>query len=100
MALKSLAYTKWADGARKNYEKCWYQPIDEIGLARQVLRFTLSEDVTAAIPPGDERLFQMALDLASDFEPLSAAERGTLLAGTAGITPLFETRPAGEPLVK
>jgi predicted aldo/keto reductase-like oxidoreductase len=78
LALKSLAYTKWPEGARKTYPKCWYQPVEQGDLARQALRFTLSEDVTAAIPPGDERLFQMALEQASEFEPLSAAERQKL----------------------
>jgi predicted aldo/keto reductase-like oxidoreductase len=89
LALKSLAYTKWPEGPRTAYPKCWYQPVEPGDLARQALRFTLSEDVTAAIPPGDERLFQMALELASDFKPLSAAERQTLLAGTVGIAPIF-----------
>jgi aryl-alcohol dehydrogenase-like predicted oxidoreductase len=89
LALKSLAYTKWPEGARRTYPKCWYQPVDQGELARQALRFTLSEDVTAAIPPGDERLFQIALELASEFKPLSPAERRTLLAGTAGIAPIF-----------
>jgi aryl-alcohol dehydrogenase-like predicted oxidoreductase len=89
LALKSLAYTKWPEGARKTYPKCWYQPVEQGDLARQALRFTLSEDVTAAIPPGDERLFQMALEQASEFEPLSAAERQKLLAGTVGIAPIF-----------
>ena len=89
LALKSLAYGKWPEGARKTYPKCWYQPVDNRDLAAKALRFTLSEDITAAIPPGDERLFQMALDLASGFKPLSAAERRTLLAGTAGVEPIF-----------
>ena len=89
LALKSLAYGKWPEGARKTYPKCWYQPVDNRELAAQALRFTLSEDITAAIPPGDERLFQMALDLAPGFKPLSAAERRTLLAGTAGVEPIF-----------
>jgi len=89
LALKSLAYTKWPEGARKTYPKCWYQPVEQGDLARQALRFTLSEDVTAAIPPGDERLFQMALEQASEFEPLSAAERQKLLAATVGIAPIF-----------
>jgi len=91
LALKSLAYTKWPEGARKSYPKCWYQPIEDGELARQALRFTLSEDVTAAIPPGDERLFQTALELAADFKPLSASERQSLLASTAGITPIFQS---------
>jgi len=89
LALKALAYTKWPEGARKTYPNCWYQPVEDGDLARQALRFTLSEDVTAAIPPGDERLFRMALEMASNFQPLSAGERRTLLAGTAGVEPLF-----------
>ena len=42
--------------------------------ARRALRFTLSHPVTAAIPPGEEAIFQMALKLAAEFEPLAAAE--------------------------
>jgi hypothetical protein len=53
------------------------------------LRFTLSEDITAAIPPGDEKIFQMALELAADFKPLSKRERANLLAGSKGTAPLF-----------
>jgi len=89
LALKSLAYGKWPEGARKTYPKCWYQPVDNRDLASKALRFTLSEDITAAIPPGDERLFEMALSLASEFKPLSPAERQALLAGTAGVEPIF-----------
>ena len=90
LALKALAYTRWPEGARESYPKCWYQPIEDDDLARRALRFTLSEDITAAIPPGDERLFQMALEQASEFKPLSAAERQRLLAETAGIAPIFK----------
>ena len=90
LALKAMAYTKWPEGATRTHPKCWYQPIDQGDLARQALRFTLSEDVTAAIPPGDERLFQMALELASEFKPLDAKERKTLLASTSGVAPIFK----------
>jgi aryl-alcohol dehydrogenase-like predicted oxidoreductase len=89
LALKSLAYTKWPEGTPKTHPKCWYQPVADRGMAAKALRFTLSEDITAAIPPGDEGLFEMALELASEFKPLSAGERRTLLAGTAGVEPLF-----------
>jgi predicted aldo/keto reductase-like oxidoreductase len=89
LALKALAHTTLEKGAQKKWAKTWYRPIDEINLARRALRFTLSEDVTAAIPPGHTELFRIALDLASAFEPLSPAERSALLADAAGVTPLF-----------
>jgi hypothetical protein len=76
-------------GAPRKYRKCWYEPVDEPELAARAVRFTLSQDVTAAIPPGDERLFRMALDIAAAFRPLSAAEQKELLESAAGTRPLF-----------
>ena len=53
------------------------------------LRFTLSHPVTAAIPPGDENLFAMALKLAAAFTPLSPAEVEAIKAKGLGADPLF-----------
>ncbi len=89
LALKALARTRVVKGAPRKYPKCWYEPIDDRETARQALRFTLSEDITAAIPPGDERIFRMALELAADFKPLTAGERQQLLAGARGTKPIF-----------
>lgn len=91
LALKAMARTRLERGAPRRYPKCWYEPLDDRETVAQALRFTLSEDVTAAIPPGDERLYRLALDVAAAFRPLSAAERQQLLATTAGIRPLFPT---------
>ena len=90
LALKTLAYTPWPKDAKRTYPKCWYRPIEDRALALQALRFTLSEDITAAIPPGDARLFRMAVDLAAEFTPLSARERTDLLASTRDLQPLFK----------
>lgn len=96
LALKALAYTPWDSREQKEnsgYEKCWYRPIDDLEKVRTALRFTLSEDVTSAIPPGDERVYRMAENLAAGFKPLSTTERDDLLASASGLTPLFP-RPA------
>lgn len=89
LALKTLAYSPWPEGMEKRYPKCWYRPVDDPRLARQALRFTLSEPVTAAIPPGDERLFHLALELASDFKPMTDMEKKKLLKATEQVEPLF-----------
>ena len=89
LALKALAYTRWSEGEERAYPKCWYRPVDDPELARQALQFTLSEDITAAIPPGDERLYRLALDLASNLEPLAPEKRQQLLAGTESLKPIF-----------
>ncbi len=89
LALKAMAYGRWRRGEERRYPNCWYRPIDDPILARKALRFTLSEKVVAAIPPGDERLFRMALGLARDFEPLGPREREELLASAARLRPVL-----------
>jgi len=89
LALKMLARSPWPDGAHRNYPQAWYQPIDDPEEARKAVRFTLSEDVTAAIPPGDIGLFRLAMDLASEFSPLSSGERAALVEEVRSINSLF-----------
>jgi aryl-alcohol dehydrogenase-like predicted oxidoreductase len=91
LALKMLARGPWPNAAKKTYAKAWYQPIDDLEEARKAVRFTLSEDVTAAIPPGDIRLFRLAMNLAAEFRPLTPEERIEILAETKDITPLFRS---------
>jgi aryl-alcohol dehydrogenase-like predicted oxidoreductase len=92
LALKMLARGPWPAGAEKVYPNAWYQPIDDIDAARKAVRFTLSEDVTAALPPGDLRLFRLAMDLAAEFQPLTREERADILAETGNMVPLFPLR--------
>lgn len=95
LALKALAHTPWDSKAQQKasgYTKCWYRPIDELELVRNALYFTLSQDITAAIPPGAEQVYRMAENLAAGFQPLSGDEQTALLASAAGLEPLF--RPA------
>ena len=89
MSLKSLSQTSWGKNEVRAYKKCWYKPIDDRSLAGKSLRFTLSQDITAAIPPGEAKLFRMALDIASVFKPLSEQEKKDLLASAVGFEPIF-----------
>ncbi len=94
LALKSLARQPWpGETQRRDWPKCWYQPIldpEEAGLS---IRFTLSQPVTAAVPPGDKRLFKKALELAHGFEPLGSEDEARLRQMAAKLNPLF-THPA------
>jgi len=91
LALKAMARQRWPEGdpMRQRYSKCWYQPLTEQNEARLGLYFTLSQPVTAAIPPGDESLFQMALDLAMGFRPVSEQEQKTLRQMARSLKPVF-----------
>jgi predicted aldo/keto reductase-like oxidoreductase len=74
LALKAMAKRPWQEGELKTVSKTWYEPLTDIEEANKGLRFTLSHPVTAAIPPGDEKLFSIALKLAMDFKPLNSKE--------------------------
>jgi diketogulonate reductase-like aldo/keto reductase len=94
LALKAMAHSPWPSGtdhASRPFPKCWYQPVSDPGLVSKALSFTLSQDITAAIPPGDVKLFRMAMNLASGFAPLSPEEQQSLLDETDGMIPLFKT---------
>jgi hypothetical protein len=53
------------------------------------MRFTLSQPLTAAIPPGDAALFRTALDLARSFVPLTVEEGRDLQKRAEPLEPLF-----------
>ena len=91
LALKGMARTVWPADQRHNHPepKCWYQPArfpDEASLG---LRWTLGHPIPAAIPPGDERYFRLAMNVAQNYKPLEAAEEEALLSGGRGLEPIF-----------
>jgi aryl-alcohol dehydrogenase-like predicted oxidoreductase len=91
LALKGMAKTVWSADQKKNHPepKCWYQPAafpDEASLG---LRWTLSHPITAALPPGDEKYFRLAMDVAQNYKPLEPHEEQALLSRGHGIEPIF-----------
>ena len=91
LALKSMAKTVWPDDQKKEHPepKCWYKPAGFPDEASMGLRWTLGHPITAAIPPGDERYFRLAMDVAQNYKPLAPHEEQTLLAGAQGAEPIF-----------
>lgn len=88
LALKALAWTPWPTKERK-YPKCWYQPQDDPAVAELLLRYTLDLPIVAAVPPGDGRLFRLAVGIAQRYRPLEAAERAELMERIKGVKPIF-----------
>jgi hypothetical protein len=58
--------------------------------AELAVRFTLGQPVTAAIPPGEESLFRLARDLASDSRALASVELTGLQALAGTLAPIFQ----------
>ena len=91
LALKAMAMTRRESGPRATYPKAWYHPIPESNeeLAELALRFTLSQPVTAAIPPGDAGLFRLAIKYAKRFRPITPDEEAALRTKAKELEPLF-----------
>jgi predicted aldo/keto reductase-like oxidoreductase len=89
LALKAMAKRPWPKDAARTHPKCWYEPLSEAAEARMGLRFTLSHPITAAIPPGDENLFSMAVGLAKNFTPLSQTEAEEIKVKALKGDPIF-----------
>lgn len=95
LALKAMARTLWEHASGKNerddYGKCWYEPLTNPEEALMGLRFTLSQaGLTAALPPGEESLFRLALDLAPRITPMTEKEMDEAQECVRKIVPIFD----------
>ena len=91
LALKAMACAPWPEGAKHTVPHCWYRPVEQSDLASLALRYTLTQEVTSAIPPGDERLFRLALNTARSLTPVTDAEQERLFAEAKSLLPIFHT---------
>jgi aryl-alcohol dehydrogenase-like predicted oxidoreductase len=89
LALKAMAWRRWEEGEERTIDKTWYKPLTDKEQAREGLRFTLSHPVTAAIPPGHENLFSMALGLATEFTPMDKDEIAAIKEKAMKTDPIF-----------
>ena len=94
LALKSCARRARMKDEKKKYKKCWYVPLDTEHDLAKGLYFTLSQPVTAAIPPGEEQFFRMALRLAPLFVPLADEEKEQLAISSSEVPKSLFSYPA------
>ena len=91
LALKAMAKTVWSDAQKTKHPepKCWYQPASFPDEASLGLRWTLGHAITAALPPGDEKYFRLAMNVAQHYIPLDQSEEQALLVSASGVQPIF-----------
>jgi predicted aldo/keto reductase-like oxidoreductase len=87
LCIKSAAKQAWPRRDHKDYNT-WYEPFDTPDELRESLRYTLSQDITAAVLPGESRLWPAMLDTADKFTPMSADEQAAAVAEAAAYRPL------------
>jgi aryl-alcohol dehydrogenase-like predicted oxidoreductase len=90
IALKAGAKGRWAQGAdRMGLAKAWYEPFTKAEDMKTGLRFTLSHPITTAIPPGEAKLFELALSLRNEITPMTPAEIEAIKKESASWDPIF-----------
>lgn len=89
LALKAMALTPLEQGEQKFDKNVWYRPIQDEEIMKMALKFTLSKNITAAVPPGENTLFLKALEFMNEFEPISGEETNKLLALAKNTKPIF-----------
>jgi aryl-alcohol dehydrogenase-like predicted oxidoreductase len=72
MAIKSVAKGTWEGSQRYN---TWYEPFDDAENLRKSLLFTLSQDITAAVLPGELSLWPAMIEAAQNYKPLTKKEQ-------------------------
>lgn len=89
LALKAMVRGSSRRNSSIDIPKAWYEPMTEPDEAVTGLRFALSHPVCLALPPGNEDLYQMALDHFHEFEPLEDQEIERLKREASQQNPLF-----------
>jgi aryl-alcohol dehydrogenase-like predicted oxidoreductase len=87
LCIKSVAKRAWPTGDHKGYNT-WYEPYDTADDLRKSLRYTLSQDITAAVLPGESRLWPAMLETADTFTPLGTEEQAAVVREAAAYRPL------------
>lgn len=89
LALKAMALTRLKDGEQKFYKNVWYKPILDEEIMKMALKYTLTKNITAAVPPGKNTLFLKALEFMNDFGEITAAETQKLAELSQVTEPVF-----------
>ncbi|MFA5309065.1 MAG: aldo/keto reductase [Dehalococcoidales bacterium] len=89
MAIKSVAKQAWPDRqANVHHYNTWYQPFDEATEIEKSVWFTLSQDITAAVLPGELSLWPMIISAAQRFKPLDKKTQQEYMNDAAQYQPL------------
>lgn len=89
LALKAMALTRLEQGEQKLYKNVWYRPVADEEVMKMALKYTLSKNITAAVPPGQNTLFLKALEFMNGYQPITNAETQKLLTLAETTKPVF-----------
>ncbi len=89
MAIKSVAKGEWHDTKTRQQHNTWYEPFTDEENLRKSLYFTLSQDITAAVLPGELSLWPTLIEAAHSFKPLTKKEQQEYMEEVKKYKPLM-----------
>jgi aryl-alcohol dehydrogenase-like predicted oxidoreductase len=93
MAIKSVAKRVWEGAQAKSHPyNTWYEPFDDAVEIEKSLRYTLSQDITAAVLPGELQLWPMVINTAKSYKPLNESEQEEVISQVTQYQPLVGPR--------
>ena len=92
ISIKAMVKQEWPQGLprakRGKWQHLWYEPLEGPD-AELAVRWALSQDITAAIPPSDATCFLHALQIGANFQPVTTEDDQHLQQLAKDLTPLF-----------
>jgi len=89
LAIKVVAKRLWEDSEEGHLRYgTWYEPLDNAGEIENSVRYTLSQDITSGVLPGDLKLWPMVIEAAERFKPLTKTEQKKVISEVTQYQPL------------
>jgi aryl-alcohol dehydrogenase-like predicted oxidoreductase len=89
LAIKVAAKRLWPDGEEADHRyNTWYEPFDKLSELERCYQYTLSQNITSAVMPGEAKLWPAIIKAAERFQPLPEKELLELISEVAGYPPL------------
>jgi aryl-alcohol dehydrogenase-like predicted oxidoreductase len=89
LAIKVVAKRLWEDQSEEDHKyNTWYEPFDEAPEIEKCYQYTLSQDISSAVMPGELKLWPSIISSIEDFQPLTPKEQQALVYEVAQYPPL------------
>jgi predicted aldo/keto reductase-like oxidoreductase len=88
MAIKSIAKGEWPSQKIRSQHNTWYEPFTDTAEIKKSLFFTLSQDITAAVLPGELSIWPTMIKTAQGFKPLGEIIQREYMTQAAQYEPL------------
>ncbi len=88
-AIKAAAKRTWEDGEEAGHKyNTWYEPFDKAEDLEKSFRYTLSQDITSAVLPGELKLWPMIFKAAENIKPMTLKEQQQAIDEVSQYPPL------------